>query len=329
MTDSEMEKQIRRPMVRSTWCSSVKEKTPGSVKEKTAALLHRAVRHKCTPMAQSRMALLAAALLLLPANVAADMYDVVMPAYLPPAGCAACRAWDATVDAALWADPLKALAGAKSHCAMPAANLTGHDKATPEGSYGGPWCYCKATGAAVSCVAPKATPEQINLQLAAPSVVVVSFVTYDVVAPTSPPVATLAGGDLDAPKQIEGVSHMYYDPPNKRNYTMSFVRFSGLASRATYTYKVKSAGAWSASFTFRAPYAAGATKVAIYGDMGNSVHNNMENLKSDCVSGKIDAIVHMGDHCCASLLPRAHSSSLSAFCLLSARFALLLFAEIS
>ena len=160
MTDSEMEKQIRRPMVRSTWCSSVKEKTPGSVKEKTAALLHRAVRHKCTPMAQSRMALLAAALLLLPANVAADMYDVVMPAYLPPAGCAACRAWDATVDAALWADPLKALAGAKSHYAMPAANLTGHDKTTPEGSYGGPWCYCKATGGAVSCVPPKARPAQ-------------------------------------------------------------------------------------------------------------------------------------------------------------------------
>ena len=132
---------------------------------------------------------------------------------------------------------------------------------------------------------------------------VVSFVTYDLAAPTSLPVATLEGGDLDAPQQIEGVSHVYYDPPNKRNYTMSFVRFSGLASRGMYTYKVKSGsgGPWSASFTFRAPYAAGATRVAIYGDMGNSVYNNMENLRSDCVSGRIDAIVHMGDHCCAPL----------------------------
>ena len=62
--------------------------------------------------------------------------------------------------------------------------------------------------------------------------------------------------------------------------------------------KVKSGTSpYSARFTFRAPYASGATKVAIYGDMGNSVYNNMENLLSDCSRGTIDAIVHMGDHC--------------------------------
>lgn len=177
-------------------------------------------------------AMLVAALLLLP-GAAANMYDVVMPAYLPPAGCAACRPWTSK-DAALWANAT-ALSQAGSSCAMPAAKLTGHDKKTPEGAYKGPWCYCKATGKAGTCVAPKSTPEQINLQLAEPTVVVVSFVTYDLAAPTSPPVAMLEGGDLDAPKSIEGVSHMYFDPPNKRNYTMSFVRFSGLASRGSYT----------------------------------------------------------------------------------------------
>ena len=232
-------------------------------------------------MALLRGGMLTMALLLHPALVAANMYDVIMPAYLPPPGCDSCRAWDAATDAALWASSER-LAAAGSSCAMPAAQLTGKGKDKIKDSFSGPWCYCKATGAAGTCVAPKATPEQINLQLAEPSVLVVSFVTYDLAAPTAPPVATLERRDLAetadaAPKQIEGVSHMYFDPPNKRNYTMSFVRFSGLAPRAVYDYKVKSgSGPWSATYTFRAPYAAGATKVAIYGDMGNSVYNNME-----------------------------------------------------
>ena len=54
---------------------------------------------------------------------------------------------------------------------------------------------------------------------------------------------------------------------------------------------------WSSEFTFRAPYPAGDTKVAIYGDMGHSRYNNMKNLQQDCATGTIDAIVHMGDHC--------------------------------
>lgn len=250
---------------------------------------------------RSGAVLLGGLLLGAPSRLEANMYDVVMPAYLPPVGCDACRPWDAATDSVLWAKA-EALATAGNHCAMPAANLTGRDKTTPEGSYSGPWCYC-TNGTAGTCVAPMATPEQINLQLAEPTVVVVSFVTYDLVPPTAPPVALLEprGDDTDAtPRRIEGVSHVYYDPPNERNYTMSFVRLSSLVPRAKYAYTVKSGtGAWSASYDFRAPYAAGPTKVAIYGDMGNSVYNNMENMRSDCDSGKIDAIVHMGDHCCA------------------------------
>ena len=40
----------------------------------------------------------------------------------------------------------------------------------------------------------------------------------------------------------------------------------------------------------------GETRLATYGDMGHSHHNNMQNLLDDCKSGKVDAIVHMGDH---------------------------------
>ena len=64
-------------------------------------------------------------------------------------------------------------------------------------------------------------------------------------------------------------------------------------------------GAWSRLYTFRAPYGHGpatksgtsnTTRVAIYGDMGNDAGNNMGNLRADCTSGTIDAVVHMGDH---------------------------------
>jgi len=99
--------------------------------------------------------------------------------------------------------------------------------------------------------------------------------------------------------ELMGVSHLYLDEGNQRNYTMSFVRFTALKPRARYSYKVKSGSAsavWSPTFSFRAPYSSGASRVAIYGDMGNTLHNNMANLRDDCASGTIDALVHMGDH---------------------------------
>ena len=80
-----------------------------------------------------RSASVALALLLGTRGLEANMYDVIMPTYLPPEGCDACRPWDATEDAALWAKP-EALASAGTHCAMPAANLTGIDKTSPLGS---------------------------------------------------------------------------------------------------------------------------------------------------------------------------------------------------
>lgn len=37
--------------------------------------------------------------------------------------------------------------------------------------------------------------------------------------------------------------------------------------------------------------------MAMYGDMGVAEYNNMQNLLTDCQSGKIDTFAHMGDHC--------------------------------
>ena len=260
---------------------------------------------------------LSALLLLAPLAARSTMYDIVMPAYRPPEGCE-CAAWNASTAESWAAGAVPDDAG--SSCAMPAAIVDGKIGVTT--SYSGPWCYCKGSGAPATCLAPESTPEQINLQLAEPSVVVVGFVTYEQSVPSDAPMA-MFGRKGGAQKQVTGVSHEYYatwySPP--RNYSMHFVKFSGLQPRASYTYKVHStltpsvhifstphthraqvrsgaSGApWSSEFTFRAPYPAGDTKVAIYGDMGHSRYNNMKNLQQDCAAGTIDAIVHMGDHC--------------------------------
>ena len=197
----------------------------------------------------------------------------------------------------------------------------------------GPICPC-LVGSAVeyhTCSAPLFVPEQINLQLANSDTVVVSFVSHERAPPTAPPVARLGlASDAGSPTTVlSGVSHWFEtshlngskacmvggsSPPSsvkackRRNLTMHFIRFPSLKPRESYTYQVRSGGgsngAWSQLYTFRAPYGvavaksggSNATRVAIYGDMGNTMYNNMENLRADCASGTIDAVVHMGDH---------------------------------
>ena len=99
----------------------------------------------------------------------ADMYDVVMPSYLPPVGCAACKQW-ADVGT-LVAEGLSLPDDWGNSCVMIASNINGADK-TPEDAFRGPFCYCNSTGKAGTCLAPLLTPEQLNLQMAEPSVVV-------------------------------------------------------------------------------------------------------------------------------------------------------------
>ena len=213
----------------------------------------------------------------------------------------------------------------------PRGTMTGMERA----AFYGPICPCRTgrgTRAKVeyhTCAAPLYVPEQINLQLANSTTVVASFVTHESSPPRAPPQARLQlanhRGWPDA--ALSGVSHWYETAHangskacvqvtgsdrtcTARNLTMHFVRFPSLEPRREYKYQVRSGGgggtgAWSQVYTFRAPYGHGtvaksggsnATRVAIYGDMGNDAGNNMGNLRAGCASGAIDAVVHMGDH---------------------------------
>ena len=196
----------------------------------------------------------------------------------------------------------------------------------------GPICPCRIRNGSSSvieyhtCIAPLFAPEQINLQLANSATVVVSFVTHELSPPTAPPRARLRLASDAGPNStvlLTGVSHWFqtsHENGSKacvqvpgsarqckaRNLTMHFIRFPSLQPRQEYTYQVRTGRSvhhhhWSQPHTFRALYAAGpksggsnVTRVAIYGDMGNDASNNMGNLRVDCASGTVDAILHMG-----------------------------------
>mmetsp|Transcript_17259 Transcript_17259/g.44979 ORF Transcript_17259/g.44979 Transcript_17259/m.44979 type:complete len:583 (+) Transcript_17259:71-1819(+) len=252
-------------------------------------------------------------LLAIVACASANVYDLGFPKYISncPNGCAewtnAANAnyTQAAIDA-LWEDAsVQAASGA--NCAMPAASAGDHECDCSDAteritdSFAGPWCVCKdpstAGPFAAYCNAPKAVPEQINLQVAEPTVAVVGFVTYEDALPTNPPQAKFGNaGRADTTTKL-GVSHKY--TIGNRTWILSFIKFDGLEPKTEYSYSVKSGSndcAWSDTFTFRSGYASGVTRVATYGDMGHSHYNNMGNLKADCEAGRIDAILHMGDH---------------------------------
>jgi hypothetical protein len=294
-------------------------------------------------------------ILALAAVASADMYDVLLPQYTPPAECTSgCAAWAAVPETGpLWAGGV-APSHASNHCAILAAAVDEpREGATPPSMCGGPHlgdlvcngstsafygpvCVCAAAAddpphavAArppprfATCTAPTSYPEQINLQIAAADVVVISFVTFEALLPAAPPTAQLRAAGSSSwptgPPAHRGVAHRFTTshaphsqfcdeslpssiPCLRRNYTMSFIRLAGLIPRRAYEYRVRSGdvGAqWSAPKTFRALYGDGPTRVAIYGDMGNTLHNNMANLRADCLSDSpaVDAIVHLGDHC--------------------------------
>jgi hypothetical protein len=286
---------------------------------------------------------------LLVAVASADMYDVLLPHYVPPAECTdGCAAWASVPKSStLWAAG-SAPPHASNYCAIPAfaVDEPKPGATTPSmcggphlgdlvcngstSSFYGPICACAPSAndardpslvpRFATCTAPASYPEQINLQIAASDTVVVSFVTFESDLPAAPPTVQLRDAGASVwPRGDTGVAHRYMtshaahsqfcdesSPSSihclRRNYTMSFVRLSGLVPRRSYEYRVKSGSAdalWSEPKTFRALYSSGPTRVAIYGDMGNTLHNNMANLKADC-QGKesvVDAIVHLGDHC--------------------------------
>eukprot|EP00756_Hemistasia_phaeocysticola_P036841 Hpha_TRINITY_DN16663_c1_g2::TRINITY_DN16663_c1_g2_i1::g.181626::m.181626 len=247
---------------------------------------------------------------LLASSVLGDVYDYYMPHYTPGCKSGGCVPWAEAgkvskniTQAQIEAFFINGTAAAGSLCAMPGKQAGTHECDCGEknaqtyisDSYAGPWCFC-SDGTQQYCNAAQHTVEQLNLQLASSDTVVAAFVTYETL-PTSPPEAMIGTSESEMSK-VEGVSHEY-SPSKDRKYIMNYVTFKGLSPRKTYYYKVKSGSsscAWTPVYSFRAPYQDGVTRIASYGDMGHSWHNNMGNMKADCEAGRIDAIVHMGDH---------------------------------
>eukprot|EP00040_Diaphanoeca_grandis_P031292 m.186930 g.186930 ORF g.186930 m.186930 type:complete len:644 (-) comp32287_c0_seq1:453-2384(-) len=284
--------------------------------------------------------LLISALLTTTTALMDDVTDSVAAFLAPPECPSGCMNWTAALNAseqaASFADP-SVLPSLGARCAIPGRAL--HTLTQPvapsmtameAAAFYGPICPCRTSSTSAvefhTCTAPFFVPEQINLQLANSTTVVVSFVTHEHSPPIAPPMTRLGLASAGPPSTvIGGVSHWYETANangskacaevtgstrkcNVRNLTMHFIRFPSLEPRQSYSYQVRSGGsdnAWSQVFTFRAPYGHGtaaknggsnATRVAIYGDMGNDASNNMGNLRADCASGIIDTVVHMGDH---------------------------------
>jgi len=219
-------------------------------------------------------------------------YDVLVKHAAPPTG--GCMAWaDAPAKHnAFWADG-KPPADAGSFCAQQArgsANKTcapfSPTAAKPNIDHGSicPTAYCVSalSGEIEFCTSAQGVPEQVNIQIAGPDAVVVQWVTFEAAAPADAPFVTLTGGGGGAVAAVHpGATHAHVTGGG-RVYYMHFVRLEGLAPRARFNYTVQSGAAGavaSDAFSFRAPYAEGETRIALYGDMGVYSWNNMANLK--------------------------------------------------
>jgi len=159
------------------------------------------------------------------------------------------------------------------------------------------WGYCRSSGDGDDDDSPGDVPEQINVQIAGPDSVVVSFVTFGGehrawaaaaaaaaakgLSPPPVPVPTVRFGRApDAlTLQAPGITHNHTTAAGNRVYYMHFVHLTGLTERVKYYYSVRSAAASNATtsevYSFRAGYSSGVTKVDVYGDMGVYTYNNM------------------------------------------------------
>ena len=127
---------------------------------------------------------------------------------------------------------------------------------------------------------------QLNLQLASPTAVVVSFATFDDPdAMLQPPAVQLrlasesaAREAAPAVKTVRGVTHVYsmngtgHSPITNKTYYLHFVRLSDLRERTAYSYRARSGGGgnWSPWRRFTSLYSTGETRLALFGDMGNN-----------------------------------------------------------
>ena len=157
------------------------------------------------------------------------------------------------------------------------------DKGSLSPGFNGAFCWCKDPepgGAAWGlCMSPAAKPEELNIQLASPTSVVVSFVTFDEPpgsAATPPEVSYREQGAPPAGNRVaKGVTHVYrmpLGPPAVTNatkrYFLHFVRLSNLHERTAYSYSVQSGSKLhrSAEAEFTSLYSSGETRLCLFGD---------------------------------------------------------------
>ena len=237
-------------------------------------------------------------------------YDVLQPHQVPAPGIT-CMEWaDAgTVVNARWATPGSPPAGASDHCAQQGNGATATAPTGSQLTSRGTVSYCidAATRNISYCQSARGVPEQVNVQVASPDSVVVGFVTFEAVAPKQPPTLLLSavGGTPASTTRHTGVTHVHLtaSPQDSLHHTyyMHYVLLSNLSSRGRYNYQVHSGGSnvsLSDTFSFRAPYAGsdgpgGATRIALFGDMGVYSWNNMQNLYEETsLNETADLIIH-------------------------------------
>ena len=180
------------------------------------------------------LVLLLLLLLASPSGVVGDLYDVLSPHLLPPDG--GCIPWSELPAMDKYWFAGKPPAGAGSSCAQqgkgnPDASCWdyqrgvgmrcadnplwrgprdwGHDPMV-ESMYNntlahviGSYCVAKATGNVTTCSSGLGVPEQVNVQIASSSSVVVSWVTFEAEAPTGPPVVAVNGSE------VHGITHIH------------------------------------------------------------------------------------------------------------------------
>ena len=237
-------------------------------------------------------------------------YDVLQPHMLPAPGvtCLDWAAAGAEVNAR-WATPGSPPAHAAAHCAQQGNGATATAATggtlTSRGSLS--YCIDRATRNISYCRSAQGVPEQVNVQIASPDSVVVGFVTFEPVPPSRPPTLLLstAGGAPASTTRHTGVTHVHTTGDaqdiSHHTYYMHYVALGNLTSRGRYSYRVQSGGgnaSLSDTFSFRAGYAGGegpggATRIALFGDMGVYAWNNMQNLYEETVANETaDLIIH-------------------------------------
>lgn len=231
--------------------------------------------------------------------VRSRMYDVAMPD-LDPVNCATCVPWENNFAQTYFANQslVKSFSNYCAHLGNAPGMYQGVLDASNAAGAESAFCMCDTENwTPCESNVMKMIPEQINVQLASSDTVVVSFVTFNIPYNTQP--VAVVSVSPSSEYNVSGVTHTYTSPTGNRVYYMHFVVLSRLEASQMYNVRVSAGGSApiSDSFEFKAPHSSGLTRVAIFGDMGSYTWNNMGNMMDDIQNDRIDAILHIGDHC--------------------------------